>query len=281
MADSNSVKEQIDEMLNLVTNKSTPAEEPPVEVKDTPPAEEPKEEASEPAAEEPAEEAAEEPKKKPEEESEPEPEPEPAEPPAVDELASTKAEIADLKRKLEELISKPLTKETPPEEPADLRFVSEDADIDDITRDPREFNKLLNAVYRKSRESTLSEVTKNMPDVIRENLAVIENVKKASDKFYTDHADLKPFKKVVAIIYDEVSKAHSDWDTDRVLKEVGSEARKRLDLERRPAEQPVERGDRRTMQPHLPPGSKGAKRSVDKPKVNPLADEIDKMNQVR
>jgi len=276
MADSNSVKAQIDEMLNLVTNKPTPAEEPPVEVKDTPPAEEVKEEASEPAAEEPAEEAAEEPKEEPEEEPEPEAEPEP-EPPAVDELASTKAEVADLKRRLEELISKPPTKETPPEEPPDLRFVSEDADIDDITRDPKEFNKLLNVVYRKSRESTLSEVTKNMPDVIRQNLEVIENVKKASDKFYSDHADLKPFKKVVATVYDEVSKAHSDWDTDRILKEVGSEARKRLDLKGRPAE----RGDRRTTQPHLPPGSKGAKRSVDKPKVNPLADEIDKMNQVR
>lgn len=265
MDNEKDLKEEISAMLDIGVPKETPATEaPPSDDKDT-----------SPATDAPVDDHATEPPKDDEDEGEDKTAP-PATSAPVDELAATKAEIASLKQKLDELL-KTKEKETPTTDAPDLRFVDEDVDIDDVTRDPNELNKLLNKVYRASGkalgESVLSNVSKNVPELVNAAYAIAS----ATDRFYQANPELKAHKQQVAKVFDELRNAHKDWDTEKLLTEIGTETKKRLNISARP----TERSDRRTDKPHLPPGSKGGKRSSEKPKVNPLVDEIDKMNAIR
>ena len=108
-----------------------------------------------------------------------------------------------------------------------------DADLDDLTRDPKEFNKLLNKVYSRgvtdSRKLAL-ETASSLPGVVENTVQVQQVMKTAVDEFYKSNKDLEPFKKVVGVVYGEKAQELSGKDLTEILSETAIEARKRLEL---------------------------------------------------
>ena len=279
------VTEQIDEMLNIGVEKpeEAPVEESPVEESPVEESveEEPQEEQveEEPPVEEPAKEApAEEPKEEEEEE---------------DELTILKRENEALRKSIDDL-SGPKTepkKEQDPEpeskpepEPVkldEIDFIG-DADVDDITYNPKELNKILNKVYAQGIDTarkTLGEgVLRSIPDIVKANVATVISLRESSERFYEDNKDLKPFKKVVSAVFEEVAAENPDKKLDEILKDVEKETRKRLELYRE-AIKPDTKSDPKP--PKLPKVKGQHRETSTKPNISPMQAEIDAMNELQ
>ncbi len=168
--------------------------------------------------------------------------------------------------------------EAPTTEPpmTDQDFVG-DLDVDDVVRDKEGFNKLLNQVYKKAvidTRKTLGEtVLRNIPDIVKNNIVLVSALKEASDKFYSDNEDLKPFKKVVAVVFEETAAANPDKKYDEILKEVETETRKRLNLQKKTITQ-----KKNDPPPKLPHAKGGPKEKGTKPDLSPMEKELDEMS---
>ena len=277
------VTEQIDEMLNIGVEEpeespveESLAEESPVEESvEEEPQEEPVEEelpVKEPAKEAPVEE--------PKEEEE-------------DELTILKRENEALRKSIDDL-SGPKTdpkKEQEPEpepkpEPGPVKldeidFIG-DADVDDITRDPKELNKILNKVFAQGIDTarkTLGEgVLRSIPDIVKANVATVISLRESSERFYEDNKDLKPFKKVVSAVFEEVAAENPDKKLDEILKDVEKETRKRLELYRE-AIKPDTKSDPKP--PKLQKVKGQHRETSTKPNISPMQAEIDAMNELQ
>ena len=126
---------------------------------------------------------------------------------------------------------------------------------------------------RKFQETTL----RNIPDIIKSNIVVQATLKKKVDEFYTDNKDLKPFKKVVAAVYEELASENPDWEVSKIFNEVEKETRERLELQKKA-------GATSAPTTSAPKGPKFAKtkssRSRQKPNTSPLLEDIDEMNKL-
>lgn len=181
--------------------------------------------------------------------------------------------IADLRTKLNE---KDVTTKTPTTK-APMVFEEQnflkDLDLEDVTRDPKEFNKLLNSIYQKAvtdtQKTVSTEVTQSIPDMIN----VVSNLQKATDDFYNKNKDLEPFKKVVAHVFDDLITANPNKSYAKVMLDVAQETRKRLELPK-PTNKKVDKG----TPPRLPSKKKKPGRTDHKPKPSSLEEGIDAMN---
>jgi len=279
------VTEQIDEMLNIGVEKpeEAPVEESPVEESPVEESveEEPQEEQveEEPPVEEPAKEApAEEPKEEEEEE---------------DELTILKRENEALRKSIDDL-SGPKTESKKEQEPEpeskpepgpvkldEIDFIG-DADVDDITYNPKELNKILNKVYAQGIDTarkTLGEgVLRSIPDIVKANVATVISLRESSERFYEDNKDLKPFKKVVSAVFEEVAAENPDKKLDEILKDVEKETRKRLELYRE-AIKPDTKSDPKP--PKLQKVKGQHRETSTKPNISPMQAEIDAMNELQ
>lgn len=177
----------------------------------------------------------------PETEPEPDDVEEPEEPDEVEEPEPETDErdqtISELRAKLAELESKESKPASPatevPLEIAEQNFL-DGIDFDDVSADPNEFNKLLNKIYKQTvtdtERSVGEKISKSLPSTVRELITVTRNMQEASENFYKENKDLKPFKKVVATVFDDLAAENSDKTYEEVLKEVGPETRRRLEL---------------------------------------------------
>jgi hypothetical protein len=181
--------------------------------------------------------------------------------------------IEDLRRQIEES-HKRTTVAPSTEAPLSIESVDflSDVDIEDLINDPKEFNKLLNKIYSKAVDDTrkvLGEgVLKSIPDIVRANVNAMNELQRASDEFYAANEDLKPFKKVVATVFEEISSENPGKTYKEILPKVSEEARKRLELHKTVTQQKA---------PRLP-NSKGRSTPRTKPSTDPLMSEIEKMN---
>lgn len=215
---------------------------------------------------------------------------EPVEPTEPDELTKLRTENESLRNKYEELHGKKVEPEPEPkkEEPKEEKLTFEeinflgDSDMDELSRDPKKFNDLLNKVFQQGVETTrkvLAEgVFKSIPDMVKNNVLTTIALRQASEQFYVDNEDLKPFKKVVAAVYEEVAAEHPDKKINEILVEVGTEARKRLELHLK-ATKPTNDNNDRDKKPKLP-RKKGQPSRGDQPKPEGLMNEIDEMNKI-
>lgn len=211
----------------------------------------------------------------PEEPADSEPAPEPQEP---TELEKALARIEELEKR-----TAPEPEEVPEPEPEPLTLEEQDflgdIDLDDLTRDPKEFNKILNKVFQQgvdtSRKVLGEGVLRSIPDIVKRNLVAQVNLQKASDKFYEDNSDLAPFKKVVATVFEEYASANPGKNYNDILKDVGPEARRRLDLQKKAS---IPKDPDKPPRLRKPKGNAG--RSTDKPKTDPLLQELEDMNKV-
>ena len=252
----NSVKSEIDDMLKTFEGGGITDPEP--EPEPTP---------------EPAPEPTPEPEPAPEPESEPEPEPAPT--PEPDEKDRT---IEDLRRRLGEKDEELKARPAPPEPKIELEeqdFLGE-TDLDDLVRDKAAFNKLLNTVYSKgindSRKVLGEGILRTIPDIVKANITIMEDLRKTSEKFYTDNPDLAPFKKVVAAVFEEVASQNPDKKYHEILGQVSDESRKRLELHKKAT------GNEKTA-PRLPSKKGTVPAPPTKPNTSPLQAELDAMNQ--
>lgn len=194
------------------------------------------------------------------------------------ELAELRAELELLKSQQLKTTKAPSTKAPSTSVPTEDEDFIGDMDLDEIIRDPKEFNKLLNNIYKKGVESAKkinidgSEgILKAIPEIVKSNIAIVSSLKKASEEFYNENEDLKPFKKVVAAVFEEVVAANPDKSYTENLKGVGDEVRKRLNLKK-------EAISKKKEAPKLPK-SKGSRRQKSKPSTEGIASEIDAMNK--
>jgi hypothetical protein len=158
-----------------------------------------------------------------------------------------------------------------------------DVDIDEVTRDTGSFNKLLNTIYKKAVESVRGEVRKtkeetiqSIPSIVSTNMELQKTLKEMSDNFYESNKDLKPFKKVVGVVFEEIASQNPKLDYNEVLGKVGVETRKRLELKPIVITPNVKDDD---PPPSLPRVKKGGRILQPKTESNPVINQIDEMNK--
>lgn len=156
----------------------------------------------------------------------------------------------------------------------DQDFLGE-VDLDELTRDPKEFNKVLNKIYQKAVMDTRSSVVETLPEIVKTNIAIMNELKSTSDRFYEDNKDLQPFRKVVSVVFDELASTSPTKNYSDLIKEVGPEVRKRLNITKKVEVKEVKKSD----PPKLPQkGSKSGK-SQDSPNIEPLQAELEEMTK--
>ncbi len=155
-----------------------------------------------------------------------------------------------------------------------------DLDVDELVRDKASFNKLLNVVFAKgvseSRKLASEKVLLALPDIVKHNITLLSTLKEASDKFYSENKDLTPFKKVVAVVFEEIAAKNPGKKYDELMKEVSTETRKRLELHRKAI---GDGKDRKGNPPRLPQKKGGGRTAPTKPNISPIQNEIDEMNK--
>jgi hypothetical protein len=195
--------------------------------------------------------------------------------------------IRELREKLaeKEKVKEPEPKQEPepePKKPEPISFEDQDfindLDLDDLSRDPKEFNKLLNTVYKKAITDTRNLLAENIlraiPEIVRANVTVMNNLKEASDEFYKNNQDLKSFKKVVATVFEEIASDNPGKPFETLFPMVADEARKRLDLHKQAI------GPQATKPPKLPSRKGRVQIPQETPNPNPLLSELDEMNKI-
>jgi len=200
------------------------------------------------------------------------------------ELERIKKENEALRSKLDKVHEKKVPETKAPTTAApfeEIDFLGKDVDLDDLTRDPDMFNKILNKVYKMGSEASrkFQETTlRNIPDIVKSNIVVQATLKKQVDKFYGDNKDLKPFKKVVAAVYEELASENPDWEVTKIFDEVEKETRKRLELHKKAGATSAPTTDAPKNTPRFPKTKSSRRRQ--KPNTSHLLSEIDKMNEV-
>ena len=180
--------------------------------------------------------------------------------------------------KKEELVEKEEPIKEEPLKLDDQDFIG-DLDLEDLIRDKIAFNKLLNSLYSKgvtdSKRIATEGVLRSLSDIIKHNLNLLTTLKEASDKFYSDNKDLAPFRRVVASVFEEVAAANPDKKHSDIMKLVGPEARKRLELHKTAVKkEEVDKGVR------LPSKKSGQRQTIPKPDTSSLSAEIEQMNSI-
>ena len=184
------------------------------------------------------------------------------------------AKITELEARIKTLSQpQPQPRQEPSSEIAPQDFISDiDPDSFDPT-DPKHLNGLLNKVYAKAIVDAQENILRSVPDVVKNSLATTMSLQKAADDFYSSNSDLKPFKRVVAAVFEELASENPGTDYKTLMSTTAEETRKRLGLHKQALSQPTSRPPRL----HEPRSS--GRPTSPKPAPNPLAEQIEAMNK--
>ncbi len=196
-------------------------------------------------------------------------------------------EIAELKKRIAELENerKKVEKEeekTSKEEPSQMVEIGEE-EFEEILEDRKKFNTFLGKFAESIRQKATSETLRSIPDVVRHNMQVMNQLHAERDRFYNENKDLQPFKKVVAQVFEEIASDNPDKQYNELLELTGKEARKRLDLKKKAVEKKEKKEKKTTEQdkkPTLPKKRKSPGRPGDQPEKSSLERELEEMNKV-
>lgn len=198
-----------------------------------------------------------------------------------DVISELKAEIAELKAGKS---SAPKTSPPATEPPLEDKNFIDGIDIDDLTRDPNEFNKVLNNIYRqavlRARDDIKRQgevIVRTVPTEVAKRMKDSEQLVKLTQTFYSENEDLKKFPKVVATIYEEVAAREPKSNIKDILRKVGDETRERLGLPKPKSGTTVPKDD--DTPPPLPRKKGGSRINPPKNEPSPLRKEIDEMNR--
>lgn len=191
--------------------------------------------------------------------------------------------IDDLRKQLNEKSKKEEPKTEAPTTEVPLSFDEQDflgeADFDELKEDPKKFNKFLNdfrgKIILEARKVLSEGVLRSIPEIVKNNVKISSDMQKSSDKFYSENEDLKPFKRVVAEVFEDISADNPDKTYDEILKDVGPEAHKRLNLQKQ-----AKTKSKDDNPPRLPKKTRGKSPKTDpKPKTAGIESEISEMNK--
>lgn len=192
-------------------------------------------------------------------------------------------ELREMREEIEKLKSGKTTKAPPTLPPPTEPPISEEdflagADLDELTRDPKLFNQLLNKIYKKAREDARGDMrrgdelmVRSIPDIVKNNIAITAKLRAVNEQFYKDNKDLIPWKKTVAIVFEEKMAANPGKKYDELLPDVATETRKRLGLQKQAT-------DNDDPPPKLPK-KKGGPRQQPKPDLTDIEKEMDDMDK--
>jgi hypothetical protein len=186
--------------------------------------------------------------------------------------------IEHLRNEIAELKSKPSTKE--PETKVESDKVDEqdfvkDLDLDEVTRDPKEFNKVLNNIYKKAIQDTESRLMNTLPDVVQSRLTMIQAMQTATENFYKENKDLEPFKNAVSVTFGEVAKANQGKTYAELMSLTEAESRRRLGLPKKAIVKETKKDPPPPLQ--FKQGTKAGKIGSE-PSKNSFETELDAMN---
>ena len=103
-----------------------------------------------------------------------------------------------------------------------------------------------------------------------------KTLKEMSDNFYEENKDLKPFRKVVGVVFEEIANQSPQTPYTEVLRKVGEETRKRLELKQPEPKSVLKDKD---DPPPLPRHKSGGRSPQPKNESNPVISQIDEMNK--
>lgn len=225
----------------------------------------------------------------------PETSPAPTEPPPTEPPDERDKLVMDLRRRIEELegerkkkeeeAPKP-TKPPPTESPLSFDEVAflGDYDSEDLLRDPNLLNKLANEIYQRSvtdaRRILGESVLRSIPDLVKNNVTILAGLKEAADEFYARNEDLRPFKRTLAAVFEEVSSDNPGMKFDKLMDKVETVAREKLGLYKKAADKTEPRSEGVDNSPKLHGKRGGGKRQLPQnKKPNSILSEIDRMNE--
>jgi hypothetical protein len=195
-------------------------------------------------------------------------------------------ELRELREELEKLKEGPKSTKAPgtkapsTEPPIGEEDFIGEIDLDDLTRDPKQFNQILNTIYKKAREAARGEikggiesVIRSIPDITKNTIAVQAQLAKARDDFYKENKDLLPWSKSVAAVMEEMIAENPDKRYDELLPSVATEVRKRLNLQKQ-----ADKKNDKDNPPPLPKGKRG-QRSTPNPDLSELDKSMDEMDK--
>ena len=190
-------------------------------------------------------------------------------------ITNLSAQIEELKHQISSLKSQQQPTEEPPSVPKleDEQFISDD-DLVDLTENTTKFNQVLNKVYQqlatKLHESVTEATLRSIPNIVKSNIVTMTALQRAADSFYDSNPDLKPFKKVVASVFEELSGQNPGKDYGEILDQLAPEVRKRLNL------QPTKN---KPKAPRLPSKSTSTARPTEPSGPSGLEAELEAMNK--
>jgi len=204
-------------------------------------------------------------------------------------LTQIEKEKADRKKAEEDATKAEEEKRKKAEEPLKLDehdFIG-DIDLEDLTHDKAALNKLLNAVYSKgvgdAKKIATEGVLMTIPDIVKHNIALQTAMTEAKDNFYKENEDLKPFKAVVAAVFEEVAAKNSGKKIGEIMALTAPEVRTRLKLKEKAVEKKEEKKEdkKEDGKPRLHGTKSGNQRGEhrEKPETKGLADDIAAMNK--
>lgn len=159
----------------------------------------------------------------------------------VDELAELREQNRLLQERVETLSSfsigtQPAPQEpetTPTSAPAFTGFLAEGESVDDILDDPKKFNEFAMRIYSRAKEDARTEVLRSIPNVVIHQVQQQRVLNDAIEEFYKENEDLKPVRRTVGVVTNEVVSEHPDWALDKVLDEVAKKTRQVLGMKQR------------------------------------------------
>jgi hypothetical protein len=188
------------------------------------------------------------------------------------------AQIAALEARLAALEKPVVPEPVKPPEPSvtEQAFIPDDSDLDELTRDPKKLNETLNKVYQKAVQDTKTAYDAELPTLIAGQMAIMQQVKETTEKFYKDNNDLESFKNVVQVVYSDLAKANPNQTHNDLLVATANETRKRLKL---PAPKVPEAKKENDPPPPLPKAGKRPGTINEVPKPQAIDSEIEAMDK--
>jgi len=199
-----------------------------------------------------------------------------------DELLGLKAQNQALLERLEALAEakiapKESVAETTVTTSGKKKFLKDDEELIEILDDREKFEEVLSRVHEdalvKAREEILSSIPKTVIAQVQQQVYL----KKTVDDFMDEHSNLKPVRKTVGLIANEVSAEHADWTLPQVLQETAVRAYKVLGIKQKIVEN---KGGGNSSPAFATGGDKGS-RKVSGSNKSSLQRELDELIELQ
>jgi vacuolar-type H+-ATPase subunit I/STV1 len=191
-------------------------------------------------------------------------------------ITDLKAEIEVLKAAQEKPKVEEVKKEDSPIAPTfEEQDFLKDKDLDELTRDPKEFNKVLNEIYKKASIDAGERLLKSIPEIVKSQVVIHQQLIELANNFYSANPDLVKYKKNVALVFEDLQSKNPDKSFSDLSAEAAQETRKKLNLPN-PEIKEVKKLD---PPPILPTKSGQAGRPSSQPSTQKIQDDLAAMNK--